>query len=99
MVPSHLPNLHLPSQPCCTADASHPAFIIHFAGLLLYAADLVLRAGQLCNVTPVVAATVDEVAGTATLQLQADKVRWGTAAQFMQTLAVEPGVGADTVQL
>lgn len=45
------------------------------AGLLLYGVDLVLRAGQLCNVTAVVAASVDEAAGTATLQLQADKVR------------------------
>ncbi|KAI7837696.1 hypothetical protein COHA_008489 [Chlorella ohadii] len=55
---------------CCHYAQSYTYFV---PGLLLYAADIVLRAGQLCNVTPVVAATVDEVAGTATLQLQADK--------------------------
>ncbi len=80
-----------------TAYAPIPAFVTHSAGLLLYAADIVLRAGQLCNVTPVVAATVDEVAGTATLQLQADKVRRGIAAHFIPTLAVKPGACAGTL--
>lgn len=45
------------------------------AGLLLYAADLVLRAGQLANVTTVAAASVDDRSNTVTLQLKADKVR------------------------
>lgn len=44
-------------------------------GLLLYAADLVLRAGQMANVTAVAAAAVDERSETVTLQLKADAVR------------------------
>lgn len=45
------------------------------AGLILYAADLVLRAGQMANVTTVTAAAVDEQSGVATLVLRADEVR------------------------
>lgn len=49
----------------------------HCAGLLLYAADLVLRAGQLANVTAVAAAKVDERSDIVTLQLKADAVSEG----------------------
>ncbi|KAI7839460.1 hypothetical protein COHA_006861 [Chlorella ohadii] len=42
-------------------------------GLLLYAADLALRSGQLSNTTLVTASSVDEQAGVATLQLRASK--------------------------
>ncbi len=49
---------------------------LYFApGLLLYAADLALRAGQLGNATTVTAATVEEHAAVATIQMKADKVR------------------------
>lgn len=44
------------------------------SGLILYAADLALRAGQMSNITTVTAATVDEDAGMATITLSADKV-------------------------
>lgn len=44
------------------------------AGLLLYAADLALRAGQMSNITTVTAASVDEDSKVATLLLRADKV-------------------------
>jgi hypothetical protein len=54
---------------------------IYFApGLLLYAADLALRAGQLGNATTVTAATVEEHAAVATIQMKADKVQLGGAA-------------------
>jgi hypothetical protein len=43
------------------------------AGLLLYAVDLVLRAGQLSNTTLVTAASVDDEARVATLQLKTSK--------------------------
>jgi hypothetical protein len=43
------------------------------AGLLLYAVDLVLRAGQLSNTTVVTGATVDNEAGVATVQLKASR--------------------------
>lgn len=47
---------------------------LYFApGLLLYAADLALRAGQLGNVTTVTAATVQEQAAVGTIQMRADK--------------------------
>lgn len=49
---------------------------LYFApGLLLYAADLALRAGQLANTTTVTAANVEEHAAVATIQMKADKVR------------------------
>lgn len=55
------------------ACAHYAACWTYFApGLLLYGADLVLRSGQLANVTPVVAAVVDDAAGIATLQFESD---------------------------
>lgn len=50
-----------------------PCWSYFAPGLLLYAADLVLRAGQLANVTTVAAASVDDRSNTVTLQLKADK--------------------------
>lgn len=44
------------------------------AGLLLYAIDLVLRSGQLANVTTITAADVKPGGELATLQLQAGQV-------------------------
>lgn len=44
------------------------------AGLLLYAADLALRSGQLMNTTLVTGASVDDQSGVATLQLKTSKV-------------------------
>lgn len=70
----------------CRVASSHPRHPHHLplppavypTGLLLYAVDLALRSGQLASVTPVVAASVDENAGVATLRLKADPVRsWG----------------------
>eukprot|EP00887_Chlorella_sp_A99_P007397 scaffold2.g7397.t1 len=43
-------------------------------GLLLYAADLVLRAGQAANLSAIAAAEVDAASGVATLRLRADPV-------------------------
>ncbi|GAB4822887.1 hypothetical protein N2152v2_009933 [Parachlorella kessleri] len=52
--------------------AHYPGCWLYFTpGLLLYAVDLTLRAGQMTHVTTVVAATVDDQA--ATLLIQADK--------------------------
>lgn len=44
------------------------------AGLLLYAIDVVLRSGQLSNTTLVTAASVDDQAGVATVQLRTSQV-------------------------
>lgn len=66
---------------------------LYFApGLLLYAADLALRAGQLGNATTVTAAQVEESAAVATIQMKADKVRAVVCAagQLMQRLC-KPG--------
>ena len=47
------------------------------AGLLLYFADLVLRAGQLANMTTITAAAVPDDESVATIQLKASKARRG----------------------
>lgn len=63
------------APPPRTTPRVRPAFRAPPAGLLLYAIDLALRAGQLAHATPVAAAVVDDKAGLATIQLKADKVR------------------------
>lgn len=45
------------------------------AGLLLYAADVALRAGQMANLTTVTAAKVERAAGVVTVQMKVDPVR------------------------
>ena len=47
------------------------------AGLLIYFADLILRAGQLANVTTVTAAHVDGGGEVATVELKASKASPG----------------------
>lgn len=48
------------------------AWLMFAPGLILYAADLALRAGQSASVTTAVAARVEEGARTATLHVRAD---------------------------
>ena len=72
------PHHHHHTHTHTTTTTTHPATThthTHkpaHAGLLLYAADLALRAGQMSNLTTTAAATLDEASGVATLVLRAD---------------------------